>query len=72
MEQSKKRDHSLDFWKAHLSLFRTLLGRIPWYAALERRAVQESWVILRITSSKLKKDPLWQKKTWSWWTPNLL
>lgn len=48
---------ALDFWIADFNLLRDLLGRILWDMALERRGVQEGWVILKITSSELKKGP---------------
>jgi len=28
----------------HFGLFRDLLGRVPWYKALEGRGAQESWL----------------------------
>ncbi|XP_063280190.1 uncharacterized protein LOC134564864 isoform X3 [Prinia subflava] len=38
---------TLDFLRATLSLFRDLLGRIPWEQALQGRGVQENWLIFK-------------------------
>lgn len=46
-----------DFRREDYNLFRDLLGKKSWDMALERRGVQDSRLILRITSSKLKNDP---------------
>jgi len=34
---------TLDFRRANFSLFRELLGGIPWGKTLEGRGIQESW-----------------------------
>ena len=45
--RAARRVHSklatLDFRRADFGLLRDLLGRIPWYKALEGRGAQESW-----------------------------
>ncbi|GAB0202872.1 hypothetical protein GRJ2_002752800 [Grus japonensis] len=38
---------TLDFQRADFSLFRDLLGRIPWDKALEGRGAQDSWLIFK-------------------------
>lgn len=42
----KSRIITLGFKKRHSGLFRDLLGGSPWKTALERREVQEIWLIL--------------------------
>ena len=37
----------LDFWRADFELFRTLVGRVPWEAALKGTGVQEGWALFR-------------------------
>lgn len=41
-------------------LFKDLFGRIPWDMALNRWAIPNSWLIFRVTSSKLEDGPAWQ------------
>ncbi|KGL80537.1 hypothetical protein N309_03760, partial [Tinamus guttatus] len=38
---------TMDFRRANFSLFRDLLGRIPWASALEGRGAQESWLVFK-------------------------
>ncbi|GAB0203293.1 mitochondrial enolase superfamily member 1 [Grus japonensis] len=49
--RAARRAHSklatLDFRRADFSLFRDLLGRIPWDKALEGRGAQDSWLIFK-------------------------
>ncbi|PKU41564.1 glycerol kinase [Limosa lapponica baueri] len=46
---------TLDFRREDFSLFRDLLGRVPWDKALKGRGAQESWLIF--------KDQLLQAQT---------
>ena len=46
-----------DFRRLQFEPFRDLLGRIPWEMVLERRRVQESWLVF--------KDYLFQSQEWS-------
>jgi len=67
---------TLDFRRANFSLFKELLGRIPWVRTLEGRGVQESWSLfkhhflhaqdqcipLSKKSSKGGRRPAWMSK----------
>lgn len=45
--KANSRITSLDFRSADFDLFGDLLGIIPWDTTLERRWVQESWLIFK-------------------------
>lgn len=45
--KANSRITTLDFWKADWNPFRDLFGKIPWETALERRGVQESWLVFK-------------------------
>ncbi|PKU33295.1 rna-directed dna polymerase from mobile element jockey-like [Limosa lapponica baueri] len=47
MCKTTSRTETLDFRKANFSLFKKLLGEIPWVRALEGRGAQESWTIFK-------------------------
>ncbi|GAB0193807.1 hypothetical protein GRJ2_001846000 [Grus japonensis] len=38
---------TLDLRRADFGLFRDLLGRVPWYKALEGRGAQDSWLVFK-------------------------
>ncbi|PKU29777.1 hypothetical protein llap_19920 [Limosa lapponica baueri] len=38
---------TLDFWRADFSLFRTLVGRVPWEIVLRGKGVQEGWTLFK-------------------------
>ncbi|GAB0175888.1 hypothetical protein GRJ2_000054000 [Grus japonensis] len=65
--RAARRVHSelttLDFRREDFGLFRDLLGRVPWDKAMEGRGAQDSWLILRITSSKLRSDASQQRES---------
>lgn len=42
--RAKSRTYNLAIRRVNFSLYRALLGRITWIAALERQGVCESWV----------------------------
>ncbi|KAK4816232.1 hypothetical protein QYF61_013640 [Mycteria americana] len=41
------RTATLDFWRADFSLFRRLVDRVPWEAALKGKGVQEGWTFFK-------------------------
>ena len=61
------RTATLDFWRANLSLFRTMAERVPWEAVLEGMGTQEGWeyfkeVILKVQELNIPKS----RKTSQW------
>ncbi|PKU47346.1 adaptin ear-binding coat-associated protein 1 [Limosa lapponica baueri] len=38
---------TLDFWRVDFSLFRSLVGKVPWEAALKGKGVREGWVFFK-------------------------
>lgn len=38
---------TLDFWRANFGLFRRLIQRVPWEAALKNKGVQERWAFFK-------------------------
>lgn len=50
--KAKSRTTILDFRRADFNLFRDLLGRFPWFMALDRRGIQESWLLKSIPKSR--------------------
>ena len=67
---------ALDFKKADFGLFRDLMGKVPWEAALEGRGAQESWstfkehllqaqqrcIPMKNKSGKKARRPAWMSK----------
>lgn len=47
---------TLDFRKADFGLLRDLPHSVSWNAALEGRGTQESWLVFKITFSKVRSD----------------
>lgn len=47
-KKAKNRITTMDFRSTEFSLFKDLLGRTLWEMVLERRGVQESWLIFKV------------------------
>lgn len=64
--KAKSRTTILDFRRADFNLFRDLLGRFPWFMALDRRGIQESWLLKSIPKSRKSsvggRRPVWMCK----------
>ncbi|KAK4828073.1 hypothetical protein QYF61_023133 [Mycteria americana] len=54
---------TLDFWRADFGLFRRLVERVPWEAALKGKGVQEGWTFFKEEVLKAQEQavPRYQK-----------
>ncbi|PKU36060.1 adaptin ear-binding coat-associated protein 1 [Limosa lapponica baueri] len=48
----------MDFWRAHFGLFKSLLDRVPWEAALKGKGVQEGWMFFREEVLKVQQQAI--------------
>ncbi|KAK4824521.1 hypothetical protein QYF61_016101 [Mycteria americana] len=62
---------TLDFWRADFGLFRRLVERVPWEAALMGKGVQEGWTFFKEEVLKAQDQAvprgvydLWKKDLW--------
>ena len=60
------RTATLDFWKANSGLFRSLVDRATWEAALKGKGAQESWTVFKteILRAQDQAIPMCQKTSW--------
>ncbi|KAK4813002.1 hypothetical protein QYF61_004178 [Mycteria americana] len=57
---------TLDFWRADFGLFRRLVERVPWEAALKGKGVQEGWAFFKeeVLKAQERAVPRCRKTSW--------
>ncbi|XP_072728592.1 cilia- and flagella-associated protein 20 isoform X1 [Ciconia boyciana] len=65
---------TLDFWRADFGLFRRLVNRVPWEAALMGKGVQEGWTFFKEEVLKAQEQavPRCRKTSWQGRRPTWL
>lgn len=63
VRKESSRVEILDFWIAYFSLFRKLVGWIPWEAALKGKGAHESWQVFKdsILTAQEQSIPMLRK-----------
>ncbi|KAK4815791.1 hypothetical protein QYF61_007231 [Mycteria americana] len=61
------RTATLDFQRADFGLFRRLVERVPWEAALKGKGVQEGWTFFKEEVLKAQEQAVPTSRKTSWW-----
>ncbi|KAK4820693.1 hypothetical protein QYF61_003613 [Mycteria americana] len=66
-EMGVSRTATLDFRRADFGLFRRLVDRVPWEAALKGKGVQEGWTLFKEKVLKAQDQAVPRFQKTSWW-----